>query len=197
MALAILKKAVILGPAFIHLNQSALKRLFIIFVLCSLFLSVLSQTSPKQMGFEEYEPKSTLVVPQHSITHAKYPFFDVHNHQWDVPGQDLKELFAQMDANPEIRQILQNNIQLARTGLAALFLDEEETAISKRTAQTVGTFHHVLLSGMIAQWLIDPKHALSAQDLTSCMLSIAAGLQEQKKPGRQKRPLRKLSRKSG
>jgi hypothetical protein len=50
---------------------------------------------------------------------------------------------------------------------------------------------------MIAQWLIDPKHALSAQDLTSCMLSIAAGLQEQKKPGRQKRPLRKLSRKSG
>jgi AcrR family transcriptional regulator len=119
--------------------------------------------------------------------------FETHRPLWMANF----ELFAQMDANPEIRQILQNNIQLARTGLAALFLDEEETAISKRTAQTVGTFHHVLLSGMIAQWLIDPKHALSAQDLTSCMVSIAAGLQEQKRPGRQKRPLRKLSRKSG
>ena len=59
------------------------------------------------MGFEEYEPKSTLVVPQHSITHAKYPFFDVHNHQWDVPNQDLKELFAQMD---KLNMAVMNNL---------------------------------------------------------------------------------------
>ena len=59
------------------------------------------------MGFEEYEPKSTLVVPQHSITHAKYPFFDVHNHQWDVPSQDLKELFAQMD---KLNMAVMNNL---------------------------------------------------------------------------------------
>ena len=117
--------------------------------------------------------------------------FETHRPLWMANF----ELFAQMDANPEIRQILQNNIQLARTGLAALFLDEEETAISKHTAQTTGTFHHVLLSGMIAQWLIDPKHSLSAQDLTSCLLSIAAGLQGKKRPAKPKRPLRRPSRK--
>ena len=33
------------------------------------------------MSIEEYEPKSTLVVPQHPKTRAKYPFIDVHNHQ--------------------------------------------------------------------------------------------------------------------
>ena len=33
------------------------------------------------MSIEEYEPKSTLVVPEHGVTRAKYPFVDVHNHQ--------------------------------------------------------------------------------------------------------------------
>ena len=33
------------------------------------------------MTIEEYEPKSTLVVPQHPVKRAKYPFIDVHNHQ--------------------------------------------------------------------------------------------------------------------
>lgn len=33
------------------------------------------------MTIEEYEPKSTLVVPQHPKTRAKYPLIDVHNHQ--------------------------------------------------------------------------------------------------------------------
>jgi hypothetical protein len=49
------------------------------------------------MDFEKYEPKSTLVVPKHIVKHAKFPFIDVHNHQWDVPTQDLKELFTEMD----------------------------------------------------------------------------------------------------
>src|SRR5262245_37380165 len=41
------------------------------------------QSSPaeKIMTIEEYEPKSTLVVPQHPVTRAKYPIIDVHNHQ--------------------------------------------------------------------------------------------------------------------
>src|SRR5689334_4233232 len=33
------------------------------------------------LTIEEYEPKSTLVVPQHPVTRARYPFVDVHNHQ--------------------------------------------------------------------------------------------------------------------
>ncbi|MFN0164849.1 MAG: amidohydrolase family protein [Bryobacteraceae bacterium] len=33
------------------------------------------------LTFEEYEPTSTLVVPEHQVAKAKYPFIDVHLHQ--------------------------------------------------------------------------------------------------------------------
>jgi uncharacterized protein len=51
----------------------------------------------QNMDMESYHPKSTLVVPEHLIKKAKYPFIDVHNHQWDMPNQDLKSLLADMD----------------------------------------------------------------------------------------------------
>ncbi len=50
------------------------------------------------MDFEAYDPPSTLVVPEHILTRAKFPFVDVHNHQWNLPNQDLAELIAQMDS---------------------------------------------------------------------------------------------------
>ena len=102
--------------------------------------------------------------------------FETHRSLWVANF----ELFSEMDRQPVIRQILGNSIQLARSGLAALFRGEHENAISERTVQTVGTFHHVLLTGMIAQWLIDPKRSLSAGDLTASLLTIAAGLQGKK-----------------
>ena len=49
------------------------------------------------MTFEEYEPKSTLVVPEHIVKSAKYPFIDVHNHQWRMATQDVSETAAEMD----------------------------------------------------------------------------------------------------
>ncbi len=48
--------------------------------------------------FEEYEPKSTLVVPGKPITRAKFPFIDVHNHQWEMKNKaDLEKLTVEMD----------------------------------------------------------------------------------------------------
>ncbi len=55
-------------------------------------------SSTPKMDFETYNPPSTLVVPEHKLTRAKYPFIDVHNHQWDMPGQDVHLLVSQMDA---------------------------------------------------------------------------------------------------
>lgn len=37
-----------------------------------------------EITFEEYNPKSTLVVEEHIPTKAKYPFVDIHNHQWGM-----------------------------------------------------------------------------------------------------------------
>jgi predicted TIM-barrel fold metal-dependent hydrolase len=47
--------------------------------------------------FHEYDPPSTLVVPEHPVSRARYPFVDVHNHQFGMPDQDLAELTAAMD----------------------------------------------------------------------------------------------------
>lgn len=47
--------------------------------------------------FHEYDPPSTLVVPQTEVPRAKYPFVDVHGHQWGMNTQDLGELTAAMD----------------------------------------------------------------------------------------------------
>lgn len=50
------------------------------------------------MDVEEYEPISTLHVPEHKLTHAKFPFIDVHNHQWIMPVQSLDKLVVEMDS---------------------------------------------------------------------------------------------------
>ncbi|MGI9077724.1 MAG: amidohydrolase family protein [Gemmatimonadaceae bacterium] len=51
------------------------------------------------MTVEEYEPKSTLVVPEHRVTRAKYPFIDVHNHQrLGQSAEDMARLTRAMDA---------------------------------------------------------------------------------------------------
>jgi uncharacterized protein len=50
------------------------------------------------IGFEEYEPVSTLKVKEHKVTKARFPFIDVHNHQWEMPTQDLTALLTKMDS---------------------------------------------------------------------------------------------------
>ncbi len=49
------------------------------------------------LGFEEYDPVSTLKVEEHKVTRAKFPFIDVHNHQYRMDSQNLGELISEMD----------------------------------------------------------------------------------------------------
>jgi uncharacterized protein len=50
-----------------------------------------------KMDFEQYDPVSTLVVPEHKPLRAKFPFIDVHNHQFSMPTMDLGTLTSEMD----------------------------------------------------------------------------------------------------
>jgi len=69
------------------------------FVLAPFFFSLLPLLLHAQtMTVEEYEPKSTLVVPQHTVTRAKFPFIDVHNHQWpNMRSGAVDTLVQEMD----------------------------------------------------------------------------------------------------
>lgn len=50
-----------------------------------------------EISFRDYDPPSTLKVPEHPRTRAKFPFIDIHNHQEDMPTQDLRPVVAAMD----------------------------------------------------------------------------------------------------
>ena len=56
-----------------------------------------AQTNHAGMDFEKYEPNSTLVVSEHKLTRAKYPFIDVHNHQNNMSPSALRNLVTEMD----------------------------------------------------------------------------------------------------
>ncbi|MGW9686253.1 amidohydrolase family protein [Flagellimonas sp. 2504JD1-5] len=56
-----------------------------------------SNLKAQEMSFEEYNPKSTLVVPENPVSKAKFPFIDVHSHQFRMATQDLSQLIKDMD----------------------------------------------------------------------------------------------------
>ncbi len=66
---------------------------------CLLFVCLSLCAFSQGMTIEEYDPKSTLVVPQHPVTRAKYPFIDVHNHQRNPTKDRVDKLVAVYDAN--------------------------------------------------------------------------------------------------
>src|SRR5581483_8619630 len=64
----------------------------------TLLLWLCGGLAAQTMSIEEYEPKSTLVVPQHVLTRAKYPFIDVHNHQRGLSESYMDRLVKDMDS---------------------------------------------------------------------------------------------------
>lgn len=60
-------------------------------------IATLSNAQQVKMDFEAYNPPSTLVVPEHKVTKAKFPFIDIHNHQFRMPDMDLGVLIKEMD----------------------------------------------------------------------------------------------------
>lgn len=66
-------------------------------LLCLIFLSITIFSFGQDLTFEEYNPTSTLVVPRETIIRAKFPFIDVHGHQYRMAEQDLAPVIAAMD----------------------------------------------------------------------------------------------------
>src|SRR5688500_9896164 len=61
-----------------------------------LFLPAEAQRFQSQT-FEKYNPVSTLVVPQHYLTRSRFPFIDVHNHQYNLSTGGLSSLITEME----------------------------------------------------------------------------------------------------
>ena len=62
------------------------------------FLSMVTFLPAQEMGFEEYNPISTLVVPENPVKRARFPVVDIHSHHFNMPSQDLSVLVKAMDS---------------------------------------------------------------------------------------------------
>ncbi|MBD0776312.1 amidohydrolase family protein [Maribacter sp. ANRC-HE7] len=67
-------------------------------VLFAVMITSITNSIAQEMDFENYNPKSTLVVPVHEVKRAKFPFIDVHSHQRDMSPEALSALVKDMDA---------------------------------------------------------------------------------------------------
>ena len=88
------------------------------------------------MDIEEYSPKSTLVIKETSVKRAKYPFIDVHNHQFDMPIKDLNQLVIEMDS-------LNMGFMINLSGYRGLYLRKSLKNIQENAPNRFGLFLNV------------------------------------------------------
>lgn len=85
------------------------------------------------MDMEVYSPKSTLVVATNQLSSAKFPFVDVHNHQFDMPIKDLSKLTAEMN-----RMNMAFMVNLS--GFRGLYLEKSLDNIKENAPTRFGLF---------------------------------------------------------
>ncbi|GGT21623.1 TetR/AcrR family transcriptional regulator [Nonomuraea spiralis] len=84
------------------------------------------------------------------------------------------ELLGQIDHLPEMREQLVPAIKEARLGLAELFQDVRAETDPER-ARLVGSLYQAMLTGFLAQWLLDPDSALSGHEVAEALRLVGGG----------------------
>ena len=72
-------------------------------------------------------------MPEHRIKKAKYPFIDIHNHQFDMPVKDLSNLTAEMDS-------LNMAFMINLSGFRGLYLEQCLKNVKENAPNRFGLF---------------------------------------------------------
>src|SRR5437870_4822496 len=56
-----------------------------------------AQQKQQMPTIDEYQPKSTLVIKEHKVERAKFPFIDIHSHHWNPTAEEVDRLVREMD----------------------------------------------------------------------------------------------------
>ncbi len=108
---------------------------------CIAALGLVMSLNAQEMSFEDYNPKSTLVVPGKEITKAKYPFIDVHSHQRNMDAASLKKLVTDMNA-------LNEGIMVNLSGGSGSSLNAKIESIKKNYPNRFVVFANVDFDGV-------------------------------------------------
>ena len=110
-------------------------------ILVLILMLAVGQVRAQEMSFEAYNPKSTLVVPEHPISRAKFPFIDVHSHQRNMSADGLAKLVVDMDA-------LNEGIMVNLSGGSGKDLNDKITSIQKNFPNRFVVFANVDFDGV-------------------------------------------------
>ena len=95
----------------------------------------------QELGFEEYNPIPTLVVPTNEVKRAKFPFIDVHSHQRDMSADALGNLLKDMD-------LLNEGIMVNLSGGSGERLNSMLESIKKSYPNRFAVFANVDFEGV-------------------------------------------------
>ena len=84
------------------------------------------------------------------------------------------EAFLQAEHSPELRKQMAEGQQEGRRGLAAMLTGTEEKPLPEETVRSIGSVQMALFSGIMVQWLTDPKHAPSSEEIIRGLRAIAS-----------------------
>jgi predicted TIM-barrel fold metal-dependent hydrolase len=129
-----------------------------LYSLSILFLSASFISFSQELSFEDYNPKSTLVVPEKIIKSAKFPFIDVHGHQYQMPTQNLGPVIAAMDT-------LNMRIMVNLSGRTGDDLIKSVANIDKNYPNRFVVFCNINFEGAGAEGWIDEKVAQLKEDV--------------------------------
>ncbi|MFJ3309339.1 TetR/AcrR family transcriptional regulator [Streptomyces sp. NPDC086549] len=94
--------------------------------------------------------------------------FDRHRGLWAANF----EAITQAGHSPEVRAALVKGMTEARVGLGEILPDATGEKRDGHTASAVGSFHQALITGVMAQWLIDPESAPTGGELSLALRAI-------------------------
>lgn len=123
-----------------------------------LFVMSIASMQGQEMGFEEYNPTSTLVVAEHPVVKAKFPFIDIHSHQRNMSSGSLDRLVKDMNA-------LNEGIMVNLSGGWGDKLNEKTESIQKNYPNRFVVFANVNFSGIGKQGWIENAVAQLRQDV--------------------------------
>jgi AcrR family transcriptional regulator len=84
------------------------------------------------------------------------------------------EAMLQSEHSAELKAQIAAGMEQGRRGLAALLTARDEQTLDEPTVRTVGAVSMALMSGVMTQWLTDPEHAPSAEQIAAGIRALSA-----------------------
>lgn len=119
----------------------------------------LTDIAPEASRMERFEVVWTRIID----------LFETHKALWVAQF----EMFTQLQHKPEMRLHVSEAQEQARQGLAAL-LRQVDPSYDEKSARVTASFFLTLMTGIMAQLLVDPQGAPSAHDLTEAVGLMAS-----------------------